>query len=135
MDRAEDRERFDEVLAKLNIPRPDGRIATSDSEAMKVSQELEFPLIVRPSYVLGGRAMEIVYNEKELERYLREAVIASPDHPILIDEYMTGREVEVDAVADGTDVFIPGIMEQVERAASIRATPSPSIRRSTLTRK
>ena len=102
---------------------------------MKVSQELEFPLIVRPSYVLGGRAMEIVYNEKELERYLREAVIASPDHPILIDEYMTGREVEVDAVADGTDVFIPGIMEQVERAASIRATPSPSIRRSTLTRK
>ena len=116
MDRAEDRERFDEVLAKLNIPRPDGRIATSDSEAMKVSQELEFPLIVRPSYVLGGRAMEIVYNEKELERYLREAVIASPDHPILIDEYMTGREVEVDAVADGTDVFIPGIMEQVERA-------------------
>ena len=116
MDRAEDRERFDEVLAKLNIPRPDGRIATSDSEAMRVSQELEFPLIVRPSYVLGGRAMEIVYNEKELERYLREAVIASPDHPILIDEYMTGREVEVDAVADGTDVFIPGIMEQVERA-------------------
>lgn len=116
MDRAEDRERFDEVLAKLNIPRPDGRIATSDKEAMKVSKELEFPLIVRPSYVLGGRAMEIVYNEKELERYLREAVIASPDHPILIDEYMIGREVEVDAVADGTDVYIPGIMEQVERA-------------------
>ena len=116
MDRAEDRERFDEVLAKLNIPRPDGRIATSDKEAMKVSKELEFPLIVRPSYVLGGRAMEIVYNEKELERYLREAVIASPDHPILIDEYMVGREVEVDAVADGTDVYIPGIMEQVERA-------------------
>ena len=116
MDRAEDRERFDEVLAKLNIPRPDGRIATSAKEAMKVSKELEFPLIVRPSYVLGGRAMEIVYNEKELERYLREAVIASPDHPILIDEYMVGREVEVDAVADGTDVYIPGIMEQVERA-------------------
>lgn len=116
MDRAEDRERFDEVLQKLNIPRPDGRIATSDKEAMKVSQELVFPLIVRPSYVLGGRAMEIVYNEKELERYLREAVIASPDHPILIDEYMVGREVEVDAIADGTDVYIPGIMEQVERA-------------------
>ena len=116
MDRAEDRERFDELLAKLNIPRPDGRIATSDTEAMQVSKELEFPLIVRPSYVLGGRAMEIVYTEKELERYLREAVIASPDHPILIDEYMVGREVEVDAISDGTDVFIPGIMEQVERA-------------------
>lgn len=116
MDRAEDRERFDELLAKLNIPRPDGRIATSDSEAMRVSQELDFPLIVRPSYVLGGRAMEIVYTEAELERYLREAVIASPDHPILIDEYMVGREVEVDAVADGTDVYIPGIMEQIERA-------------------
>ena len=116
MDRAEDRERFDELLSKLNIPRPDGRIATSDKEAMSVSKELEFPLIVRPSYVLGGRAMEIVYTEKELERYLREAVIASPDHPILIDEYMVGREVEVDAISDGKDVFIPGIMEQVERA-------------------
>lgn len=116
MDRAEDRERFDELLAKLHIPRPNGRIATSDSEAMQVSKELDFPLIVRPSYVLGGRAMEIVYTEKELERYLREAVIASPDHPILIDEYMVGREVEVDAISDGRDVFIPGIMEQVERA-------------------
>lgn len=116
MDRAEDRERFDELLAKLHISRPDGRIATSDSEAMQVSKELDFPLIVRPSYVLGGRAMEIVYTEKELERYLREAVIASPDHPILIDEYMVGREVEVDAISDGRDVFIPGIMEQVERA-------------------
>lgn len=116
MDRAEDRERFDELLAKLHIPRPDGRIATSDTEAMRVAKELQFPLIVRPSYVLGGRAMEIVYNESELERYLREAVIASPDHPILIDEYMVGREIEVDAVADGTDVYIPGIMEQVERA-------------------
>ena len=116
MDRAEDREKFDDLLTKLNIPRPAGRIATSDTEAMRVASALEFPLIVRPSYVLGGRAMEIVYTESELERYLREAVIASPDHPILIDEYMVGREIEVDAVADGTDVFIPGIMEQVERA-------------------
>ena len=116
MDRAEDREKFDDLLTKLDIPRPAGRIATSDTEAMKVASELEFPLIVRPSYVLGGRAMEIVYTESELERYLREAVIASPDHPILIDEYMVGRELEVDAVSDGTDVFIPGIMEQVERA-------------------
>ena len=116
MDRAEDREKFDDLLTKLNIPRPAGRIATSDKEAMRVASALEFPLIVRPSYVLGGRAMEIVYTESELERYLREAVIASPDHPILIDEYMVGREIEVDAVADGTDVFIPGIMEQVERA-------------------
>ena len=116
MDRAEDREKFDDLLSKLRIPRPAGRIAASDTEAMRVASELEFPLIVRPSYVLGGRAMEIVYNESELERYLREAVIASPDHPILIDEYMVGRELEVDAVSDGTDVFIPGIMEQIERA-------------------
>lgn len=116
MDMAEDRERFDELLASLDIPRPAGCIATSDEEAMAVSKKLAFPLIVRPSYVLGGRAMEIVYNEKELERYLKEAVIASPDHPILIDRYMVGREVEVDAIADGTDVFIPGIMEQIERA-------------------
>jgi carbamoyl-phosphate synthase large subunit len=116
MDRAEDRERFDEVLTKLNIPRPAGTTVTSDDEAMAVSKQLAFPLIVRPSYVLGGRAMEIVYTEEELERYLKEAVIASPEHPILIDRYMVGREVEVDAIADGTDVFIPGIMEQVERA-------------------
>lgn len=116
MDMAEDRERFDDLLTRLDIPRPAGRIATSSEEAMKISQELEFPLIVRPSYVLGGRAMEIVYNEAELETYLREAVIASPEHPILIDRYMVGREVEVDAISDGIDVFIPGIMEQIERA-------------------
>ena len=127
------RERFDEVLAKLNIPRPDGRIATSDKEAMKVASELEFPLIVRPSYVLGGRAMEIVYNEKELERYLREAVIASPDHPILIDEYMVGREVEVDAVATELTSTFRALWNRSNGPASIRATPLPSIRRSTST--
>ena len=116
MDMAEDRERFDDLLNRLGIPRPAGRIAASTEEAMDISQELGYPLIVRPSYVLGGRAMEIVYNDKELETYLQEAVIASPEHPILIDRYMVGREVEVDAISDGMDVFIPGIMEQVERA-------------------
>ena len=116
IDMAEDRERFDELLAKLEIPRPVGALVTSDEEALEAAKRLQYPLIVRPSYVLGGRAMEIVYNDQELDRYMKEAVVASKDHPVLIDRYMVGMEVEVDAISDGTDVCIPGIMEQVERA-------------------
>ena len=116
IDMAEDRERFDELLAKLEIPRPVGALVTSDEEALEAAKRLEYPLIVRPSYVLGGRAMEIVYNDQELDRYMKEAVVASKDHPVLIDRYMVGMEVEVDAISDGIDVCIPGIMEQVERA-------------------
>ena len=116
IDMAEDRERFDELLAKLEIPRPVGALVTSDKEALEAAKRLQYPLIVRPSYVLGGRAMEIVYNDQELDRYMKEAVVASKDHPVLIDRYMVGMEVEVDAISDGIDVCIPGIMEQVERA-------------------
>ena len=116
IDMAEDRERFDELLAELGIPRPVGALVTSHEEALAAAQRLSYPLIVRPSYVLGGRAMEIVYNDKELDVYMKEAVVASKDHPVLIDGYMVGMEVEVDAIADGEDVCIPGIMEQIERA-------------------
>ena len=116
IDMAEDRERFDELLAELGLPRPVGALVTSHEEALAAAQRLSYPLIVRPSYVLGGRAMEIVYNDKELDVYMKEAVVASKDHPVLIDRYMVGMEVEVDAIADGEDVCIPGIMEQIERA-------------------
>lgn len=116
IDMAEDRERFDELLAELGIPRPVGALVTSHEEALAAAQRLSYPLIVRPSYVLGGRAMEIVYNDKDLDVYMKEAVVASKDHPVLIDRYMVGMEVEVDAIADGEDVCIPGIMEQIERA-------------------
>ena len=100
----------------LVFPRPVGAFVTSDEEAQAAAKTLKYPLIVRPSYVLGGRAMEIVYNDKELDVYMKEAVVASKEHPVLIDRYMVGMEVEVDAISDGTDVCIPGIMEQIERA-------------------
>ena len=116
IDMAEDRERFDALLAQLEIPRPVGALVTSDEEALEAAKRLQYPLIVRPSYVLGGRAMEIVYNDQELDRYMKEAVVASKDHPVLIDRYMVGMEVEVDAISDGIDVCVPGIMEQIERA-------------------
>lgn len=116
IDRAENREKFDQLLEELNIPRPRGASVTGVGEALRAAKELGYPLIVRPSYVLGGRAMEIVYHDEELLSYLTEAVHASPEHPVLIDRYMVGREVEVDAIADGQDVLIPGIMEHIERA-------------------
>lgn len=116
IDRAENREKFDQLLEELQIPRPRGASVTGVDEALQAAKELGYPLIVRPSYVLGGRAMEIVYHDDELFSYLTEAVHASPEHPVLIDRYMVGREVEVDAIADGQDVLIPGIMEHIERA-------------------
>lgn len=116
IDLAEDRERFDTLMGQLGIPRPKGCLVESVAEALEKTKELDYPLIVRPSYVLGGRAMQIVYDEGELLQYLREAVVASHEHPVLIDQYMVGREVEVDAISDGIDVCIPGIMEQIERA-------------------
>lgn len=116
VDLAEDRKRFDALLGSLGISRPRGCMVTSMQEAAQATAGLNYPLIVRPSYVLGGRAMQIVYRPRELETYLREAVVASAAHPVLIDEYLVGQELEVDALCDGTDVFIPGIMEQVERA-------------------
>lgn len=116
IDRAEDRKRFDALLEELDIPRPAGRTAGSRDEAESIALQLGFPVLVRPSYVLGGRAMEIVYNEEELKTYLEEAVRVSPEHPVLVDRYILGKEVEVDAVSDGRDVLIPGIMEHLERA-------------------
>ncbi|MBQ7475777.1 MAG: carbamoyl-phosphate synthase large subunit [Selenomonadaceae bacterium] len=116
IDRAEDRERFDEVLTEVGIPRPKGISVTNLDEAIKGAEEIGYPVMVRPSYVLGGRAMEIVYNENELRDYMSRAVKVTPDHPVLVDRYVQGTEVEVDAISDGVDVVIPGIMEHVERA-------------------
>lgn len=116
IDRAEDRERFDEVLSQTQIPRPKGTSVTNLEDAVKGAEEIGYPVMVRPSYVLGGRAMEIVYNEEELRDYMSRAVKITPDHPVLVDRYMEGTEVEVDAISDGTDVVIPGIMEHIERA-------------------
>jgi carbamoyl-phosphate synthase large subunit len=116
IDRAEDRKRFEELLRSLDIAQPLGCTVTSIDEAVQKSAHLGFPVIVRPSYVLGGRAMEIVYNEAELMDYMKRAVQVNPKHPVLIDRYMIGREMEVDAISDGETVFIPGIMEHIEKA-------------------
>lgn len=116
IDKAEDRDRFDSLLQRLGIPRPPGRTVNSAEEAMKAAQTLEYPVVVRPSYVLGGRAMEIVYNPDELQEYINNAVRVSHEHPILIDRYLQGKEIEVDAISDGKDVLIPGIMQHIERA-------------------
>jgi len=116
IDRAEDRERFDEVLTETKIPRPQGISVTNLQEAINGAARIGYPVMVRPSYVLGGRAMEIVYNESELRDYMGRAVKVTPDHPVLVDRYMQGTEVEVDGISDGKDVVIPGIMEHIERA-------------------
>lgn len=116
LDRAEDRDQFEQVLQALNIPQPPGETATSSAEAVKVAERIGYPVLVRPSYVLGGRAMEIVENQADLEDYMAHAVKASPEHPVLVDRYMVGQECEVDAICDGTTVLIPGIMEHIERA-------------------
>ncbi|WP_059044042.1 carbamoyl-phosphate synthase large subunit [Paenibacillus rubinfantis] len=116
IDEAEDRKKFEALLSKLDIAQPKGSTVTSVEEAVGTAQSLGYPVLVRPSYVLGGRAMEIVYSDKELLRYMEEAVNINPQHPVLIDRYMLGKEVEVDAICDGETVLIPGIMEHIERA-------------------
>ena len=116
IDKAEDRERFDELLTAVNIPRPNGHTVFDTLGAIKAANNVGYPVMVRPSYVLGGRAMEIVYNDEELKYYMTSAVKASLEHPVLVDHYLMGTEVEVDAICDGVDVLIPGIMEHVERA-------------------
>jgi carbamoyl-phosphate synthase large subunit len=117
IDRAEDRERFDAVLTALGLLRPENGLARSQVEAIAIANRIGYPVLVRPSYVLGGRAMEIIYEPHDLERYVRRAFAASPDRPLLIDRFLEDAiEVDVDAVSDGRDVVIGGIMEHIERA-------------------
>jgi carbamoyl-phosphate synthase large subunit len=116
IDLAEDRDRFERVLHELDIPKPAGRAVVSAAAAVAVAEEIGYPVLVRPSYVLGGRAMEIIYNSADLERYMNYAVDVSPKAPILVDKYVLGKEVEVDVISDGVDCLLPGIMEHIERA-------------------
>ncbi|HHY93451.1 MAG TPA: carbamoyl-phosphate synthase large subunit, partial [Firmicutes bacterium] len=116
IDRAEDRRQFDQLLAAIGIPRPLGGTATSAREARAIADRLGYPVLVRPSYVLGGRAMEVVYSPAEMARYIEEATRIAPGSPVLVDRYLPGKEVEVDAVADGEEVLVAGIMEHLERA-------------------
>ncbi|AZV42198.1 carbamoyl phosphate synthase large subunit [Peribacillus asahii] len=132
IDRAENRDKFEHALHELNIPQPKGKTATSVEEAVVIAKEIGYPVLVRPSYVLGGRAMEIVYYEEELLHYMKNAVKINPEHPVLIDRYLTGKEIEVDAISDGKTVVIPGIMEHIERAGvhsgdSIAVYPTQSL--------
>lgn len=116
IDRAEDRERFDAMVEELGIPRPPGRSVYSVEEAVQGAATIGYPVLVRPSYVLGGRAMEIVDNIEELKQYMETAARVNKDHPVLVDKYLMGKEIEVDAVCDGQEVLIPGIMQHIERA-------------------
>ena len=115
IDRAEDRNAFEEVVNRLNIPHPAGEAVTDVESGVSAAERIGYPVLVRPSFVLGGRAMEIVANEQMLRQYLKNAVSVDADKPVLVDKYYIGKEVEVDAICDGRQVFIPGIMELVER--------------------
>lgn len=116
IDLAEDRDRFDTLLVELGIPKPPGKAVTSLEAAVRVADEIGYPVLVRPSYVLGGRAMEIVYNQADLRSYMRTSTEMAPDKPILVDKYITGKEAEVDVISDGETCLLPGIMEHIERA-------------------
>jgi carbamoyl-phosphate synthase large subunit len=116
VDIAEDRYRFDALLQELGIPRPPGRAVTTLEDALATAHAVGYPVLVRPSYVLGGRAMQIVRSDTELETYWQSAVLAFPDAPVLVDKYIEGKEAEVDLIGDGERVFIPAIMEHIERA-------------------
>ncbi|GIT87963.1 carbamoyl-phosphate synthase large subunit [Roseobacter sp. OBYS 0001] len=117
IDLAEDRERFQQLVQGLGLKQPKNGIAHSDAEALEIAQEIGFPLVIRPSYVLGGRAMEIVRDQASLERYISEAVVVSGDSPVLLDSYLTGAvELDVDALSDGTDVHVAGVMQHIEEA-------------------
>ena len=116
IDRAEDRDQFEKLLKDLEIPQPLGATCQSVEGAKEIANRIGYPVLLRPSYVLGGRAMEIIDNDAEIERYMKEALKENGENPILIDRYLTGKEVEVDAISDGQNVYIPGIMEHIERA-------------------
>ena len=132
IDAAEDREKFEELLEKLDINRPKGKAIWSVREGIEEANKLGYPVLVRPSYVLGGQGMEITYDEIKLSRYLENAFLRDSKNPVLIDKYLTGREIEVDAICDGENILIPGIMEHLERAGvhsgdSITMYPSQNI--------
>ena len=132
IERAENRDSFNAIIRELGIPQPAGHAVTSIEEGVRAAEEIGYPVLVRPSFVLGGRAMQIVSKEADLRHYLKTAVEIDADKPVLVDKYIVGKEVEVDAICDGTDVFIPGIMELVERTGihsgdSISVYPSYSI--------
>lgn len=116
LNRAEDRELFDEIIKDLHLNQPQGLTATTHEGVIEAANKLGYPVLVRPSYVLGGKAMEIVYNQAELEEYLHDHVDIAADHPILVDDYLDGRECDVDAISDGKTVLLPGIMEHIEHA-------------------
>lgn len=115
IERAENRDSFEKIMEELHIPQPKGQAVTNIEDGVKTAEEIGYPVLVRPSYVLGGRAMQIVANEESLRSYLKTAVKINEDQPVLVDKYIQGKELEVDAVCDGYDVFVPGIMEHVER--------------------
>lgn len=132
IDRAENRDSFEKLLIELNIPQPKGQAVTKIEDGVAAAARIGYPVLVRPSFVLGGRAMQIVANEEQLRHYLKTAVEIDEDKPVLVDKYIKGKEVEVDAVCDGKDVFVPGIMELVERTGihsgdSISVYPSFSL--------
>lgn len=132
MDRAEDRKEFDEALERCGILRPKGSTIYTVGEAKQVANELGYPVLVRPSYVLGGQGMAIAYDDREIEEYINEINTIAQEHPILVDKYMLGKELEVDSICDGEDVLIPGIMEHLERAGvhsgdSISVYPTQTI--------
>ena len=132
MERAENRDLFEKLLLKLQIPQPAGFAVTSVEEGLAAANSVGYPVLVRPSFVLGGRAMQIVADDAQLRRYLAEAVAIDQDKPVLVDHYILGKEVEVDAICDGENVFVPGIMELVERTGvhsgdSISVYPTYSI--------
>ncbi len=132
IDKAENRDRFEKLLKELEIPQPEGRAVTNIEDGVAAATRIGYPVLVRPSFVLGGRAMQIVANEEQLRHYLKTAVEIDEDKPVLVDKYIIGKEVEVDAICDGYDVFVPGIMELVERTGihsgdSISVYPTFSI--------
>ena len=132
IERAENRDIFEKILQELNIPQPKGRAVTKIEDGVAAASEIGYPVLVRPSFVLGGRAMQIVSNENQLRQYLKTAVEIDEDKPVLVDKYIQGKEVEIDAICDGNDVFVPGIMELVERTGihsgdSISVYPTFSI--------
>ncbi|KNY26455.1 carbamoyl-phosphate synthase large subunit [Pseudobacteroides cellulosolvens] len=132
VDAAEDREKFDAILEEVGIPRPQGKTVYTLKEALEAANELQYPVLVRPSYVLGGQGMEIAYNDKDVEEFMEIINRVKQEHPILVDKYMMGKEIEVDAICDGEDILIPGIMEHLERAGvhsgdSISVYPTQTI--------